>query len=672
MITHTTVNVDDNNACTIDACDPITGISHTPVNADDGLFCTVDACDPITGISHTPINVNDGNACTIDACDEANDMITHTPVIIDDNNACTIDACDPITGISHTPVNTDDGLFCTVDACDPITGVSHTPINVNDGNACTIDACDEANDVITHTPVNVDDNNACTTDACDPITGITHTPVNADDGLFCTVDACDPITGISHTAINVNDGNACTIDACDEANDVITHTPVIIDDNNACTIDACDPITGITHTPSGPSATLLTTNSEICLGGTATISGTVTATGAWTLTLSNGSTATGTGNGLFSIHVSPTATTIYTISSLIDAVCTAPSANLTGSTEIAIAIKHPDFDALMDLYNATNGAGWTNNDGWEDGAAGTDCQNVCSWEGVICYNGRVGELQLNSHNLSGTLPASIGNLTNLVILDLSQNNLSNSLPDLGNLTNLFQLFLYDNNFSGQLPNSLGSSYYIFLQNNNFSGCFPSSYTAYCGGDAPPNFSGNPGLPGNGNFLKFCQKGTGTCCSAQITSTAQIICAGNDATITGDVTANGAWTLTLSNGATATGNGDGSFSIVVHPSATTTYSIASLVASCSPQSQLLTGSTEITIGTKHPDFDALMDFYNATNGANWTDKTGWEDGAAGINDCQSVCSWYGVGCDQDNRISFLNMEGNNSGPKKLHFIHRFLS
>ena len=32
-------------------------------------MCTVDSCNPATGVVHTAISVDDGNACTIDVCD---------------------------------------------------------------------------------------------------------------------------------------------------------------------------------------------------------------------------------------------------------------------------------------------------------------------------------------------------------------------------------------------------------------------------------------------------------------------------------------------------------------------------------------------------------------------------------------------------------------------------
>jgi hypothetical protein len=169
--------LDDSNACTIDACNLLTGaISHTPVNTDDGNVCTTDRCDPLTGIS------------------------SHTPVNIEDGNICTNDGCDPVTGIFNTPVDVDDQNACTFDECDYSTGaILHTPLNIDDANACTNDHCDILTGLITHIPALTDDQNACTTDACDIATGlISHTVINTDDGIAFTEDGCDPVTGVYH------------------------------------------------------------------------------------------------------------------------------------------------------------------------------------------------------------------------------------------------------------------------------------------------------------------------------------------------------------------------------------------------------------------------------------------------------------------------------------------
>ncbi|KAG5577285.1 hypothetical protein H5410_057419, partial [Solanum commersonii] len=50
------------------------------------------------------------------------------------------------------------------------------------------------------------------------------------------------------------------------------------------------------------------------------------------------------------------------------------------------------------------------------------------WYGVICFNGRTNKLKITDAGLSGIIPPTIGNLTNLVYLDLSINKISGKIP----------------------------------------------------------------------------------------------------------------------------------------------------------------------------------------------------------------------------------------------------
>ncbi len=107
-------------------------------------------------------------------------------------------------------------------------------------------------------------------------------------------------------------------------------------------------------------------------------------------------------------------------------------------------------DALIDLYNATNGAAWTDNSGWL-GPAGTEC----TWHGVICSASPpvvVEVLSLAANNLDGTIPSSLQNLTSLTGLLLPANALTGTIPpELGNLTLLSTLDLSDNQLTGEFP-----------------------------------------------------------------------------------------------------------------------------------------------------------------------------------------------------------------------------
>jgi len=47
----------DNDACTADRCDAVTGVvSHAPIAIDDGDECTTDSCETATGPVHTPVD----------------------------------------------------------------------------------------------------------------------------------------------------------------------------------------------------------------------------------------------------------------------------------------------------------------------------------------------------------------------------------------------------------------------------------------------------------------------------------------------------------------------------------------------------------------------------------------------------------------------------------------
>jgi hypothetical protein len=286
--------LDDQNPCTADACDPVAGVTHTPVavgtscsdanacngdevcNAfgaclggpapvlDDGNPCTVDACDPMLGVTHTPAATGtscaNGAVCDgAETCDGAGTCQPGTPLPTDDGNPCTVDSCDPTAGVVHapaangtscadtdlcngsetcqaaacvagTPASTDDGNPCTVDTCDPIAGVVHAP--VANGTSCAdADLCNGSE--------------TCQAGACTP-----GTPLTTDDGNACTADICDPATGVvTHPAAPV--GTPCTLDACltnaacNDQGICAPNGPPSADDGDPCTLEFCDPVTGL-------------------------------------------------------------------------------------------------------------------------------------------------------------------------------------------------------------------------------------------------------------------------------------------------------------------------------------------------------------------------------------------------------------------------------------------
>ncbi len=97
----------------------------------------------------------------------------------------------------------------------------------------------------------------------------------------------------------------------------------------------------------------------------------------------------------------------------------------------------PDRAVLVALYEATNGANWTNNTDW------LSDRPLNEWHGVTTdANERVTHLALGENRLSGALPSSLGDLTHLERLWIGRNQLLGELPSsLVNLTNLGDLYL---------------------------------------------------------------------------------------------------------------------------------------------------------------------------------------------------------------------------------------
>jgi Leucine-rich repeat (LRR) protein len=142
-----------------------------------------------------------------------------------------------------------------------------------------------------------------------------------------------------------------------------------------------------------------------------------------------------------------------------------------------------EIAALRNLYESTNGATWTNNTGWPTTPAAWDAltsvDQIVGWNGVTTLNGDVTQIDLNTNNLTGAIPSSIGNLSELTLIYLYSNNLSGLIPsELGNLSSLRRLYLYYNNLNGSLPSELGNLsllHHLLLQNNALNGTIPSTF-----------------------------------------------------------------------------------------------------------------------------------------------------------------------------------------------------
>ncbi|MBN1121876.1 MAG: S8 family serine peptidase, partial [Anaerolineae bacterium] len=131
-----------------------------------------------------------------------------------------------------------------------------------------------------------------------------------------------------------------------------------------------------------------------------------------------------------------------------------------------------ECEALVALYNDTDGTNWTNKNNWL--TTNTPCTD---WYGVECLDGSVSWLSLGENELTGTISPEVGNLDGLYDLWMPGNNLTGAIPsELGDISKLTTLWLSENQLNGSIPTTLGSASnlsYVNLGNNNLSSSIPA-------------------------------------------------------------------------------------------------------------------------------------------------------------------------------------------------------
>jgi len=138
-----------------------------------------------------------------------------------------------------------------------------------------------------------------------------------------------------------------------------------------------------------------------------------------------------------------------------------PLASAGTDCTIQFDIPQAECEALLALYDNTNGEAWT--DSPDNLWNATDAP--CEWEGITCIDGRITGIERINKKLVGRLP-DLSVLTGLQTLILAGNQLSGPIPNLDNLSDLQKLSLENNQLSGPIPdfNELSQSKLIKVQN----------------------------------------------------------------------------------------------------------------------------------------------------------------------------------------------------------------
>ncbi len=159
-------------------------------------------------------------------------------------------------------------------------------------------------------------------------------------------------------------------------------------------------------------------------------------------------------------------------------VMTATAAGVPGTALVTVA--HQDWAPLAAFYEATQGPGWIEDDGWMSD------RPIGQWHGVTTRpDGHVTALDLGSSNLTGMIPTELGRLSHLETLHLQWNRLRGPIPgELTTLHNLRSLRLGVNGLTGEIPAELANLVNIEdLRLNN----------TFLTGQIPPELSNLPNL-----------------------------------------------------------------------------------------------------------------------------------------------------------------------------------
>ena len=384
---------------------------------------------------------------------------------------------------------------------------------------------------------------------------------------------------------------------------------------------------------------------------------------------------------------------------------------LQGGSWLYGQVLPSDSLALVDFYNAAGGPNWTNQGGWLKGNVSTwvgivvtnnrvtslTLDGLNTTDGVNNFSGTVSPsignlselttLQLNGNetkavyiDLHGALPAEIWNLNKLTKLQIKYTKISSWNPaNLYKMKSLVEFNLMATKVGGSLPDSLFTLPKIqklYLHYCNFSGAVPATIAKATSLTRFYVWGGNKltSLPYvnitkkslakielYGNYFNFKDV------KAYADSSAKYLGYTNSYQLAKDTTKVSVYpgSKYVMHGVVTNGEGYAWFK---DTSTTPLSTIDSLTVNnvafsdtgiyvCKAQSSLVSGFDIRSIyNLKVKAFDltsdslALVDFYKAAGGPNWTNQGGWLKG--------NVSTWVGVAVT-NNRVTSLTLDGLNT-------------
>ncbi|MEL7002136.1 MAG: leucine-rich repeat domain-containing protein, partial [Bacteroidota bacterium] len=348
--------------------------------------------------------------------------------------------------------------------------------------------------------------------------------------------------------------------------------------------------------------------------------------------------------------------------------------------DVELAVLREFYENLVpDFWVVDDYEPWPTLDSWPEY---TNIQDFGSWYGITNYLGDIGEINMSYSNLSGEIPASLGNLKVLYRLDLISNNLEGQLPEqlFDTESRLEELLLNENiNLGGVFPTVLMDVYQ--LKTLYLTGC---SFTTIpdlnlVDSDLSLHVNNNH-LPFTfleiGSFLTDFRYTNQTSPSPEVETINYV--PGQDAVIPNDM---GGGVHTTYNWEFNDGTGWSSVADQsrINDNGDLTVSTTSLMEGflyrCVMTNTRLTGTTtsgEVRLaldpqGTV-PDvleLTALRQFFEGTNGPNWTSQTDanldndWPEGVDWdvITSLEAAVNWHGITIT-DGDVTGVSLSTNN--------------